>query len=165
MSGVSKPSIEIVEYWLPIFLIVRYLNELPPLISMFFGPLRLSDSINMLSAEVLLIEMEEKRRLVAPENMLMSPFTEALVRDVKLSFVEIDKSCFISMFSILVVPSVGEIGLFISILLNELSLILIFWKRESEIVTTVFLFSFPILLSERVPKRFTLLDVIERRDK
>ena len=92
----------------------------------------------MLSAEVLLIEMEEKRRLVAPENMLMSPFTETLVRDVKLSFVEIDKSCFISMFSILVVPSVGEIGLFISMLLNELSFILIFWKRESEMVMKEF---------------------------
>ena len=97
----------------------------------------------MLSAEVLLIEMEEKRRLVAPENMLMSPFTEALVRDVKLSFVEIDKSCFISMFSILVVPSVGEIGLFISILLNELSISGSDWLKKRFRVATISTFVKP----------------------
>ena len=87
MSGVSNPSIVIVEYGFPIFFIVRLLNELPPFISMFLGPKFPSDSMTMLSAEFFSREIDDERRFVVPENMLMSPLAEMLERDVSMSLV------------------------------------------------------------------------------
>ena len=69
MSGVSNPSIVIVEYGFPIFFIVRLLNEFPPLISMFLGPKFPSDSMTMLSAEAFSREMDDERRFVVPDEI------------------------------------------------------------------------------------------------
>ena len=124
MSGVSNPSIVIVEYGFPIFFIVRLLNELPPLISMFLGPKFPSDSMTMLSAEFFLREIDDERRFVVPENMLMSPLAEMLERDISLSLVEMFRFCFISTFFISVVPSTGERDLLISMFLAALSFML-----------------------------------------